>query len=132
MAKIAGRKQLLKKAAVTIAGIRVLGISNDNTSIDVTDSDSTGIQTLLSDYGLTSLSITVSGVSSDYILRDIAMLPATSKLITDLTFVFGDALIGVDVLAGNFFMTSYVEDADYKDAVMFSATFVSSGTWTRS
>ena len=132
MAKVAARKQILKKAGVTIAGSRVTGLSVDSTPIDITDNDSSGLQLLLSDTGFQVLGITVSGVESDHVLRDVALDPATSQLLTDLSFVFGDAIAAKDTLTGNFYMTNYKEDGDYKDAVQFSATFTSSGTWTRS
>lgn len=132
MAKAAGRKQLLKKAGTTIAGIRVTGLSADYTPIDITSKDDAGIQLIFADYALAVLSLTVSGVESDHVLRDIALNPATSQLLTDVSFVFADALAAVDTITGNFFMSNFKEDADYKDAVMFSATFTSSGSWTRS
>ena len=132
MAKAAGYKTLIKKGATTIAGVRVTGISVDNTPIDVTDNDSTGLQTLLADSAFRAMTLTVSGVESDHVLRDIALNPATSQLITDLTFVFGNSLATNDVLACDWYMSNYKEDNDYKDAGMFSATFTSSGTWTRS
>ena len=131
MAKAAGRKSLLKKASTTIAGVRVTGITLDSTPIDITDNDSAGLQTLMSDSALQVLGITVSGVESDHVLRDIALDPSTSQLLTDLTFTFADSPGAKDVISGNFYMTNYKEDNDFKDAVQFSATFTSSGTWTR-
>lgn len=131
MAKVAGRKQLIKKAGVTIAGVRVTGLSVDSSPIDVTDNDSAGFQQLLSDSALQVLGITVSGVESDRVLRDIALDTSVSQLITDLAFVFASALAAKDTLTGDFYMTNYKEDAEFKDAVQFSATFTSSGLWAR-
>lgn len=131
MAKAAARKQVIKKASVTIAGVRVTGLSLDSTPIDVTDNDSGGLQQLLADSGLQVLSFNVSGVESDHILRDIALDPTQSQLLTDLTFVFADSPGSKDTISGSFYMSNYKEDGDYKDAVMFSATFTSSGTWSR-
>lgn len=132
MAKVAGRLQLLKKAGVTIAGVRTTGLSVDNTPIDITDNDSAGFQKLLPESGLQVLTISVSGVESDRVLRDIALNTAGSQLITDLSFVFASALGTNDTITGDFYLSNYKEDADYKDAVQFSATFMSSGTWARS
>lgn len=131
MAKVAGRLQLLKKAGVTIAGVRTTGLSVDNTPIDITDNDSAGFQKLLPESGLQVLTISVSGVESDRVLRDIALNTAGSQLVTDLSFVFASALGTNDTLTGDFYLSNYKEDADYKDAVQFSATFMSSGTWAR-
>lgn len=132
MAKAPGRKQLIKKAGVTIAGVRVTGLSLDSTPIDITDNDSAGLQQLLPDSGLQMLSINVSGVESDHILRDIALDTTVSQLLTDLTFVFADSPGSKDTISGSFYMSNYKEDAEYKDAVQFSATFTSSGAWVRS
>ena len=131
MAKAAGRNTLLKKAGVTIAGVRVTGLSMDSTPIDVTDNDSVGLQTLLSESGMQALTITVAGVESDHVLRDIALDPSISQLLTDLSWTFANSPTSKDVLTGSFYMSNYKEDSDVKDAVQFSATFTSSGTWAR-
>lgn len=132
MAKVRGRLQLLNIAATPVAGVRTLSLSVDNTPIDVSDADSDGFQELLPQVSTKVLTITVAGVETDAVLRNIALHSVNTPLVTDLTFTFADALVGVDVLAGDFFMTNYKEDADYKDAVLFSATFTSSGAWSRS
>lgn len=132
MAKVAGRLALLKKNATTIGGVRVTSISMDATPIDVTDNDDAGVQALLSASGTEVLTLTVEGVEKDAVLRGVALTPGASRLLTDLTFTFGSALSGADVVAGDFFMTNYKEDNDYKEATMFSATFTSSEAWTLS
>jgi predicted secreted protein len=130
MAKGAARTCLLKKGGTTIAGVQVTSIAVDSSPIDVTDNDSAGIQALLSESQTRALTMTVSGLESDHILRIIAFTAATSQLITDLTFLFSNALAATDTIAGDFFMTNYKEDMDFKDAIRFSATFTSSGNWT--
>ncbi len=130
MAKAAGRNAKVYKNAVQIGGVRVTNIAVDYTPIDVTDNDSAGLQELLADYGMGVLTFDVEGVYKDPVLRDIAMVPGTSKLLTDLTFKFSDALAAVDTLGGSFFMLNYKETNDYKEATQFTASFTSSGTWT--
>lgn len=132
MAKVRGRIQLLKIGGTTVAGVRTLSMSVDNTPIDVTDADSNGYQELLPQAGSKVMTITVAGVETDEVLRNLAVHNVTAPLVTDMTLTFADALVAVDILAGNFFLTNYKEDADYKDAVMFSCTFTSSGAWSRS
>jgi len=132
MAKAAGRKAVLSKNAVAIAGVRVSSIKIDNAPIDVTDKDSSGITELLADAATRQLSISVEGVATTPVLRDLAMTIATSPLLTDLTFKFADALTAADTIAGNFFLTSYSEENPHDDAATFSAEFVSSGSWTLS
>lgn len=126
----AGLMFLVKKGATTIAAVRTVSLSMDATPIDISTYDSAGVQELLATAGQKVLTLNVAGVESDHVLRDIA-LGSGSLLITDLTVVFQNALTTNDILACNFFMTNYKEDGDYKDTGLFSATFTSSGAWTR-
>jgi len=130
MAKAAGRLAVLSKGATPIGGVRVTTLAVANEPIDVTDKDSAGIIELLAAASTKQITLSVEGVYTDPVLRAIAMAPAGSPLITDLTFKFADALAAADVVAGNFFMTSYEEGNPHDDASTFSAEFVSSGTWT--
>ncbi|NBW12558.1 MAG: hypothetical protein EBR82_31485 [Caulobacteraceae bacterium] len=130
MAKAAGRLAVIYKNAVAIAGVQTTTISVKNESIDVTDKDSAGIIEVLSAAKTKQITLKVEGLAADATLRTIAMSATGSPLITDLTFKFADALTTADILAGNFFMTSYEEGNPHDDAVTFSAEFVSSGTWT--
>jgi predicted secreted protein len=130
MAKAAGRLAVVSKNSVTIGGVRVSNIQVDNTPIDVTDQDSTGLQELLGPSSLRVISFDVEGVYKNPTLRDIAFDPAASQMLTDMKFKFADGLAAKDEIGGTFFMTSYKEGNDYKEAATFSASFVSSGTWT--
>jgi len=132
MAKSAGRAAVVSKNAVAIGGVRVSNITMDATPIDVTDNDSLGLQELLPSASSKVLSFDVEGVYKDPVLRDIAMSPGSVLLLTDMTFKFSDALAAADTISGLFFLTSYKEGNDYKEATTFSASFTSSGTWTLS
>lgn len=130
MAKAAGRLAVLKKNAVAIGGVRVTTIKWAGEAIDVTDKDSNGIVELLSVVKTQQITLDVEGVAKDSVLRDIALDPAVSKLLTDLTFQFSDALAAKDTIAGNFFISGYEEGNPHDDATTFKASFQSSGTWT--
>lgn len=130
MAKVAGRNALLSKNSVAIGGVRVTTIKVDSTPIDVTDRDSAGIIEVLAAAAGRQISLSVSGVYEDPVLRDIAFDPTASQLLTDLTFKFADALVAKDTIGGNFWMGSYEEGNPHDDASTFSAEFTSSGTWT--
>lgn len=130
MAKAAGRLAVVSKNAITLGGVRVMNIQVDNTPIDVTDQDSTGLQTLLAVASMRVLSFDVEGVYTNPTLRDIAMDPTASQTLTDMTFKFSDGVALKDTIGGTFFMASYKEGNDYKEATTFSASFTSSGTWT--
>lgn len=130
MAKAAGRLAVVSKNAVTLGGVRVMNIQVDNTPIDVTDQDSAGLQTLLGVASMRVLSFDVEGVYTNPTLRDIAMDPTASQTLSDMTFKFSDGVALKDTIGGTFFMASYKEGNDYKEATTFSASFTSSGTWT--
>ena len=129
MPKAAGRLAEVRRGATMIGGVRVSTIAFAAEPIDVTDRDSNGIIELLATAATQQVTLTVEGIYTDVTLRTIAMTPATSKLLTDLTFKFADALTAADTLGGNFFMTEYEEGNPHDDATTFSATFVSSGPW---
>lgn len=130
MAKAAGRLAVLSKAATPIGGVKVTGIKWGAEHIDVTDKDSNGIIEYLSTVATQQITISVEGIYKDPVLRDIALTPATSKLLTDLTFKFADALVATDTIGGNFVMTSYEESNPDDGPTTFTAEFQSSGTWT--
>ena len=130
MAKAAGRLAVLSKNSVAIGGVKVTGVKWAGEFMDVTDKDSNGIIEYLSTIATQQITISVEGVYKDPVLRDIAMTPATSKLLTDLTFKFADALLAADTIAGNFVMTSYEESNPDDGPATFTCEFQSSGTWT--
>jgi predicted secreted protein len=126
----AGRNLLLKKAAAVIGGVRVLSLEINATPIDITDADSDGVITYLgSDVAEQSIKIDVSGVMKDSTFYDIMVNPATSRLLTDLTFTLPNAAATNDVITCNFFITSFKVTGDYKGEATFDASFMSSGTW---
>ena len=129
MAKAAGRLAVLSKNSVAIGGVRVTTISWAGEAIDVTDKDSAGIVELLSVLSTEQITLSVEGVAKDAVLRDIALTPATSKMLTDLSFKFADGLTAADTITGNFLMVSYEEGNPHDDATTFSAEFQSSGAW---
>ena len=102
MAKAPGRLAVLSKNATAIGGVRVTTISWAGEAIDVTDKDSAGIIELLSVLSTEQITLSVEGVAKDAVLRDIALTPATSKMLTDLSFKFADGLTAADTITGNF------------------------------
>lgn len=130
MAKNAGRLAVVRKAGTPIAGVRVSAIKWGAESIDVTDRDSSGIIEVLATVATQQITLSVEGVYSSPVLRDIAFDTASSKLLTDITFLFGDALAANDTITGNFFFGSYEESNPHDAETTFTAEFTSSGAWT--
>lgn len=132
MPKNAGRLAVVRRGGTPIASVRVSTISWGAESIDVTDRDSAGITEVLAAVASQQITLSIEGVYNSPVLRDIAFDVAASKLLTDITFQFGDALAAKDTIAGNFFFGSYEESNPHDDATTFSAEFTSSGAWTHS
>jgi predicted secreted protein len=130
MAARAARNLVLTVNTTAIASIRVIGIKMDSEFIDVTSADSDGVRKILAGAPAgVSCTITVSGVSDSNVLRAIALDPATDRLLTGVTLNDPGAPTGTDLITCDFFMTSFENNGEYKDAVMFSATLESSGAW---
>lgn len=126
MAAAKGRSLLVKKNDITLLGVRTKGVSFAGEPIDVTTDDDAGFRTLLTDAGTQSIDMSVEGIVKDKILREIGLDPSGSLMLTDITIVYPDG----SELAGDFFLTSFEESGTYNDAVTFSASLQSSGTWT--
>lgn len=130
MAKAVGRQAILAKAGTPIGGVKVVNVKFSAEPIDVTDYDSNGIIELLAAHSTTQCTLSVEGIAKDVVLRSLWNSPTTSKLLTDVTFKYADALAAADTLGGNFFLTSYEEGSPFDTEVTYKAEFVSSGAWT--
>lgn len=125
MAADIGRDAVLKKNAVAIAGVTQTGLSVNNEPVDITSNDSAGYRTILGTSGTESIDISVEGVYTDDVLRDVAF-GTGSKLLTDITFAFANG----DTLSGDFFLATFEETNPTAEATTFSASFQSSGAYT--
>jgi len=130
MANSSNRSFLIKKNDVKIASVRQKSVTWNGTPIDVTSDDDAGAMTYLAaDFADTSLEISVSGLTDDDILSDLAFVATNSgKHLSDITIERPNG----DEISGTFILTNYAETGEYKDAVAFTATLVRSGihTWT--
>lgn len=124
MAAEIGRSYVVKKGATALAGVRTKSLSINHEPVDITTDDADGFRTLLGEVGESSFELSVDGVTKDATLFDAATGSAT-KLLTDVTIEHPSGTISGDV-----FLASYEETGAYNDAITFSATFQSSGTWT--
>jgi predicted secreted protein len=126
MAADTGRDFKVKKAGTVIAGCREDGISLDGSPVDITSKSDSGFRTLASFAGTKALDVSTSGVWIDKVLRDAAILETATLLLTDITLEFADT----GTISGDFYLASYDETGSHEDAVTFSASLQSSGSWT--
>ena len=125
MAGANGRALTIDWDNVTLVGVRTKAYTITNDYVDVTTDDDDGWRTLLSDPGLRSVEVTVSGISSDQVLiaemmkANITGEPLRVQLPTT-----------TGTLAGTFLASSFEQSGNHDGAVEFSATFMSSGVVT--
>ena len=125
MAAAKGRELLVKRGSTVIAGVRTKGVAFNGEAIDVTTDDDSGYRTMLNDAGTYSVDLSIEGITKDNDLRSVVMA-AGSLMLTDITIEYPNG----DELSGNFFLTSLEESGTYNDAVTFSGSLQSSGTFT--
>lgn len=130
MAGAIGRSLLVKKGATKLAGLRTKSISFAGEPVDITNDDDEGFRRLLEEAGTKSIDMSVDGVAEDELIQDI-VFGGGSLMLTDITLQFplraGDATAAN--IAGSFFLTAFEESGTYNDAVTFSASLQSSGSW---
>ena len=110
---------------VLIAGCRAKTISINNESIDITSDDDAGFRTLLSDPAVRSVDISLEGVTKDTTLIT-AATASSPTLIVSYEVVFE----GVGTLSGDFYFSNIELGAPYNEATTFSASLISTGTFT--
>lgn len=120
-----GRNLKIRRGATVIAGIRTKGVSMAGDPVDITSDDDSGFRTLLAEEGQRSIDLSIEGVTKDNGLRS-AMLSGSDLLLTDVDIEWPNG----DTLTGNFFLSSLEENGTYNDAVTFSGSLQSSGTYT--
>lgn len=120
-----GRELLVKRGSTVIAGVRTKTITFNGEPVDVTSDDDSGFRTLLATAGQKSIDMSVEGVTKDNELRS-AALSGTSLLLTDVNIEWPNG----DTLTGDFFLNSVEETGTYNDAITFTSSFQSSGSWT--
>ena len=131
MAAAAGRALRIKYdpggGAVVIATARTDTITVNNTPIDITSKDETGIVTLLDDIGTKQVSLSVSGVASDSTIGDLAFAAAAGVALHD----FEIAVAALKTYTAAFFISDFEYTGDEGDsAVMFTCSLTSSGVVT--
>lgn len=124
MAADVGRNLQILKALVVIASVRNKSISFAGEPIDITSDDDEGFRLLLAEEGQKSIDMSVDGITSDAVLRGLA-LTGTDLLLTDINLLWPNG----DTLTGDFFLSSFEESGPYKDAITFTASLQSSGPW---
>ena len=131
MTAAASRLLRVSKNATPLLGVMAKTISAGSESIDITTDEDLGYRTLLDLAGVGTLDISGSGVTKDFLLRQLAMTGG-SKLLTDITIEYppvGTQTTG-DSISGDFYFNSFNEAGGGSDgAIEFDFSMQSSGAW---
>lgn len=122
-----GRAITVKRGPVTpvlLAGIRTKSFSINGAPIDITTDDETGIRKLMQEPGEFDMEITVAGLIKDDVLRLEALSITDRTSVTDFTF---PGSVAAGKITGDFYLSAYKENGEYKGAALFEATFMSAG-----
>jgi len=110
----------------TVGGLRTKSMAVNNEIVDTSNATHGRFRKLLQQAGITSLSISGSGVFEDdsgiALLRQYAM----ADEIQTYRLAFGNG----DVLEGEFQLSNFTYDGEHNGAQMWSGTLESSGQWT--
>jgi TP901-1 family phage major tail protein len=130
MAAQKGRSLIIKQGTAsggtTVAAVRTISMTVNNTMVDVTTKDSAGTRALLEDGGITSLSIQVEGVFTDAAVEETVRGYAFANSIN----AFGLVLPNSDTIDASWQITNYTRSGGFDDAEVYSFTLESSGTIT--
>ena len=122
---LSGRALRISRNGVSIVGARTDNVTLNNEPLDITDKDDSGWRTLLADAGARSVSCEVQGVLKDDALIADATGDATTVLLTECVVTIS----GLFTLTGDFYLQGLQLGAEQADAITFTATLESSGSF---
>jgi predicted secreted protein len=125
MAAEYGREVGFTWAAAPILGVREKSLTIAGEPVNVTSDEDNGIQTLLDIDAEVGVTIELSGVTKDTILRE-AKLSGGAALQQTAVLTYDNG----DTLSATFHLAQYGEGQPYNDAVTFTATLMSTGAIT--
>ena len=127
MAAQKGNAVLIKIAIsgtqTTVGGLRSSSITINDEAVDVTNKDSAGVRILLPAAGITTVSISGSGVFTDSASEVILRTNVSSAALSAMSFIVPD----LGTFAGNFHIASLEYGGEYNGEATFSASFESGG-----
>ena len=133
MAAFAGRDLRIKYGsgvgAVVVAGARTDSMTINQTPIDITDKDDSGIRTMLAEYGTWSVDLTVSGVLVGTQLSN--LVQSNDSTVLHAFEIEWGASAALGTWSGTFFITSFeVSGEEGDNPATFTASLQSSGNVT--
>ena len=115
-----GRNVTLTWGGSGISGVKEKSLSLNNEPIDITSDDDAGWRNILATPGQKQVELKVSGVTKDRDLMADWFLSQLTQAV-ELTYENGAKI------TGQFFLSEYSDKGNFKDAVSFDATLMSTG-----
>jgi TP901-1 family phage major tail protein len=109
-----------------VAGIRSRGLSINGETVDATNDDSSGWRELVAGAGITSLSLSGSGVVTNNADAKSMVGDCTSKLLTNYEIV----VPGIGTFSGAFQLTTFDFAGEHNGEATYNLSMESSGTIT--
>ena len=109
-----------------VGSARSNSLSLNNESVDVTAKDSAGWRELLEGAGITSMSVSLSGVFKDSVVEKTLETAAFADTIKNYQLSSGNG----DTFTGNFQITSYERTGEHNGEETFSISLESAGVIT--
>lgn len=134
MARQNGRDLTFESGGTLLAVLTTKTVNINNNPVDITGDDDAGFVTLLERPGTKSISFDCSGVSDNETLRDRALGAGVTTNIETGRIIFLNADgTGAEayVIESDFFMSSYSETGASDGRIEFTASFQSSGAFTK-
>jgi len=125
-----GRDLTIDWSTTTLATVRTKGYTINNEYVDVTNDDDGGYRTYLAKPGVTSVEVSVAGITSDETLIEAITDFANGDNSDTLDINLPSSLATPGDITGTFLIQSLEHTGEHDGAVEFSATFVSSGEFT--
>lgn len=119
-------KQGTAAAGTTLAGMRSTSISVNTEIVDVTTKDEAGVRTLLAGAGVTSLSISASGLFTDAAVEE----TVRGYAFAGTSNAFGIIFENGDQIDASWIISSYERSGEYNGAEEYSLTLEATGTIT--
>jgi predicted secreted protein len=116
-----GRNVTLTWGGAGIAGVKEKSFTLNNEPIDITSDDDGGWRTILDTPGQKQVELKVSGVTKD---RQLIADWFANALRQAVELAYQDGA----KITGDFFLSEYSDKGNFKDAVAFDATLMSTGT----
>ena len=115
-----GRNVTLTWGGAGIAGVKEKSFTLNNEPIDTTSDDDGGWRTILDEPGQKQVELKVSGLTKD---RQLIADWFTNSLRQAVVLAYEDGA----TIRGDFFLSEYSDKGNFKDAVSFDATLMSTG-----